>query len=340
MTDYHDQPITFTLAGKLQRDTILPLSGVPAIDIPGGNLVYAAAGMHLWGEQAGLLARVSPDFPLDWLERFEALGFDLQGIKVATEPIDMRRFAAYSDPQTAHYENPLTYFAERGLSFPSNLLAYEGNPSRLCSKNQYEAQSIHVNDMPEAYKEARAAHICPIDFMSHKILPSILRAGNVQTVTMSATPGYMDPIFWEEIPTLVSDLTAFMAGEDEVRKLFQGRSVDLWDIARQLASFGPEYVLIRLRDGGQYLYDGVSRKRWVVPAYPVQVDDPTGAPDAFAGAFLAIYRQTYDSLQATLCGNIAASFVVEGCGPYFALDAMQGLKEARLEALKDMVSEI
>jgi sugar/nucleoside kinase (ribokinase family) len=68
--------------------------------------------------------------------------------------------------------------------------------------------------------------------------------------------------------------------------------------------------------------------------------DPTGAGDAFCGGFLAGYRRTYDPLEAVLFGNISASLVVEGTGPFYALDALPGLAQARLDALRQSVRKI
>ena len=56
--------------------------------------------------------------------------------------------------------------------------------------------------------------------------------------------------------------------------------------------------------------------------------------------FLAGYRQTYDPVQAALYGNISASLVVEGVGPFYALDTLPGLPEARLEALRQSVRRV
>ncbi len=340
MPDELNLECEFALLGRLQRDYILPLNNRPMLDVAGGNLMYAAVGLSLWGGKAGLVARVSSDYPMNWLEKLASQGFDLGGIKQVPETFDMRYFVAYSDPQIVHYDSPINHFARRGLELPHALLAYKSEVGKPCSKSGYAPQSIHISDVPAAYRDVKAAHICPIDFISHKTLPSILKGGTVQTLSMTACGGYMDPLFWEEIPILLSDLTAFMTAEDEVKCLFQGRSVDLWEMANQLAHYGPEYIIIHLRDGSQLLYDGVSRKRWKVPAYPVKMVDPTGATDAFAGAFLAVYQQTYEPIKAVLAGNIAVSFVSEGSGPFFAMGAMPGLKEARLESLKAKISEI
>jgi ribokinase len=88
------------------------------------------------------------------------------------------------------------------------------------------------------------------------------------------------------------------------------------------------------------LYDSATRNRWEVPAYPANVVDPTGAGDAFCGGFLAGYRKTFDPLESVLYGNISASLVIEGQGPLYAMDALPGLAEARLNALRQLVRKI
>ena len=335
-----DRILDFVIAGQLQRDTILPLKGPPSIDILGGGLAYASAGLAFWGGQAGMLSKISPDFPMQWLEPMREAGFSLEGIRTSHESIDMRWFVAYSDLQTAFYDSPITQFANRGLSVPKEMLNYGRKSSQDDDLSRYDPKSIGISDIPGNYLETHAAHICPINLVSHQVLPNALKRGSVQTVTMSACPGYMDPTYWEFIPSLVSDLTAFMVEEADLRRLFQGRSSDLWEMAASISKYGPEFVLIRMKDGGQYLFDGVSLKKWTIPMYNGNVMDPTGAADAFAGGFLINYRQTYDPVYATLCGNVTASFAMEGCGPFYVLGAMPGLKEARLAALKDLVTQM
>jgi len=78
----------------------------------------------------------------------------------------------------------------------------------------------------------------------------------------------------------------------------------------------------------------------MVPNYTAQAVDPAGCSDAFAGGFLAGYRQNYNALEGTLKGSIAASMVLEGSGPFFALEAMPGLVDRRLCALRERVQVI
>lgn len=329
-----DRPLDAVLIGRLQRDYLLPFDRPARVDSLGGALPYAAAGMAMWGGRAGLVARVNAGYPLEWLERLQDLGCDLRGVKKVEEAIDSRRFIAYSDPLTPHSENPLTFFAERQLPFPRELLGYDASRERYCSKTDCQPYSLRVNDVPRAFLELSAAHICPVDFISHKILPSVLKGGLIQSLTMRASPCYMDPAYWEEMRALLSDLTGFMLSEAEALRLYQGRSVDLWEIMEGLAAYGPEFIILSRGDGAVQVLDRVRKLRALIPAYANRTVDPTGAWDVFDGACLLHYRLNYDPIEGALGGQIAASFAIEGSGPYYALDALEGLKEARLDMLR------
>ena len=338
--EYPDDHLRFVLAGCLNRDTILPISGPPRVDVFGGNLAYAAVGLKMWGGKAGLLARVGGDYPLEWLEGFRRVGFDLSGVRVINSELDSRRFLAHEDAVTTHSQNPIQHFADRGLPFPHSLLGYQSPVAFPANRTEPLKVSIQISDIPDPYLDAAAVHICPIDYLSHIILPSVFRQNQASTITLASSPGYMDPAFWEELPSLLSDLTAFITPEAEVRNLFLGRQTDLWEMAAYLAGFGPEYVLIQTETSGYYLFDRVSSKRWVIPQYASKMVDPTGGRDAFAGAFLVGYKMDYDPVEATLMGSIAASVVVEGSGVFYGLDAMPGLMDARRLALRELIRQV
>ncbi len=227
-----------------------------------------------------------------------------------------------------------------GLPFPKELLGYRDTSTSLNSRTQLQHTSLRQGDIPEDYLDATAAHLCPIDYLTHSLLPAVLRQAEFSTVTLDPSPGYMNSTYWDDMPALITGLTAFLPSEEEMCTLFQGRSQDLWQMAEAIAGYGCEIIVIKRGEGGQMLYDAASRTRWEVTAYPSRMVDPTGAGDAFCGGFLAGYRRTYDPLEAVLYGNISASLVVEGNGPFYALDALPGLAQARLEALRQSVRKI
>jgi len=329
----------YIITGQLRRDYAILPSGKVLLDVPGGNLIYAAAGLTLWEPEPppGLVARVGEDYPQEWIDNFEKNGFDTRGIHVLAEALDLRSFYTYAERNLRLMDDPVTHFSRLGLEFPKTLLGYRPPTLNLDSRTKLSPTSIRQGDIIPDYLDATAAHICPVDYLTHTLLPAVLRQAGFTTTTMDPSPGYMNPTYWDNIPALISGLTAFLPAEEEVRALFHGRSSNLWEMAEALADYGCEFIVIKRGEGGQLLYDSATHSRWEIPAYDARVYDPTGAGDAFCGGFLAGYRRTFDPLQAVLHGNISASITVEGYGVFYALDALPGLAQARLDALRQAV---
>ena len=330
------------LAGQLRRDFVVLPNGEICLDVPGGNLLYAAAGFAVWDQSPppGLVARVGEDFPQEWIAEFSEHGFDVRGINMLDQSIDLRSFYAYRDPTQRVEEDPMGYFAALGQPFPKALLGYQPGSTEPDSRTRLSLTSLrHIDLIPE-YLEATAAHICPVDYLTHSLLPAILRQAGFTLITLDPSSGYMTPSFRDDVASIVTGLNAFLPSEEEARALFHGRSTDLWEMAEILASYGCEIIVIKRGERGQLLYDSATRKRWEVPAYPVQSVDPTGAGEAFCGGFLAGFRRTFDPIQAVVHGNISASLVIEGQGPFYALESLPTLAQARLEALSQSVREV
>lgn len=329
--------LRYVIAGQLRRNYVITTQNKAILDVPGGGLLYAAAGMAVWDSGIGLIGRVGEDYPQDWLAEMAQRGFDTRGIHVLPEAVDLRYFVAYPDSETKSTDNPVAHFARLGLPYPKSLLGYTPPEPQIDSRTQPTPLTIRQNDFPPDYLDATAAHLCPLDFLSHTLLPSVLRRGHITSITLDPGANYMNPTFWNDIPVLLNGLTGFMASEEKLTSLFQSRSTDLWEMAETLAGYGCEIIVIKRGKQGQYLYNGASHERWIIPAYPVNVVDLTGAGDAFCGGFLTSYRHDYDPLRATLAGNISASMTIEGTHPFYALDALPGLAQARLEALQETI---
>lgn len=336
----HNSPPRFLVAGSFHRNYILTPTGQTLLDVPGGSAFYAASGMSVWEKGIGLLGRIGAGYPQEWLEQAERHDLDVRGVHVLPQPVDHRYFCAYTPAWEKQTDSPVGHFADLGLPFPKELLDYNPAPPHIDSHTQLSPLTIRLNDIPSDYLDASAAHLCPMEYLAHSLLPPILRQGHITTLTMDPSAGYMDPVFWDDLPPLMNGLTAFHASEGKIRSLFQGRSDDLWEMAESLGSHGCEMIVIKRGPSGQYLYDASTHTRWVIPAYPARVINPTGAGDAFCGGFLAGWRATYDPLQAALHGNISASFVIEGSSVFYAIDCMPGLAEARELALKEMVRKV
>lgn len=334
--------LRYILAGQLRREYALLPNGKALLDVLGGNLAYAAVGLGVWEPEAmpGLVARVGEDYPREWLDALNKRGFDTRGIRILPEAVDLRSFYAFTDRHTRQVDDPVAHFARLGLQFPKALLGYRSPANTFDSRTRLGPTSLRQGDFPDDFLDASAAHLCPLDYLTHTLLPAVLRQAGFTTVTLDPSPGTMTPTFWDDIPALLTGLTAFIPSEEDLRNLFHGRNTDLWQMAEALGAYGCEFIVIKCGERGQLLYDSVSKARWEISAYPARLVDTSGAGDAFCGGFLAGYRRTYDPLQAVLHGNISASLVIEGSGPFYALDALPGLAQARLDALKETVRKV
>jgi sugar/nucleoside kinase (ribokinase family) len=332
----------YLIAGRLSRDYIIIPNQEPQIDIPGGNALYAAVGLAVWEPEPppAILARVGEDYPQEWLDDFCQHGLDVRGVRILPEAVDLRFFTAFVDRNTRSTDDPVAHFARLGRPFPKALLGYRPPTSAVDSRTRLQPVSLRQGDIPPELLDANAVHLCPLDYLTHSLLPAVLRQREFTTVTLDPSPGYMNPTYWGDVSALLTGLTAFLPSEEEVRLLFQGRSSNLWEMAEALSAYGCEIIVLKCGERGQLLYDAASHRRWEVPPYPGRVVNPIGAGDAFCGGFLSGYRRAYDPLEAVLYGNISASLVVEGHLPLYALDTLPSLPAARLEALRQYVRKV
>ncbi len=331
---------TYVIAGKITREYILPPAGRPLLDAPGGSALYAAGGLLPWDHEVALVARVGEDYPRPWLKDIQARGLDTAGIEILQQSLDLRSFHAYTENFDVIRGAPVSQFARRGLTFPKVLLGYQDPSDAERDARSPDPRSPLASAMPVEYRDARAAHLCPLDFVTHNQLLTAFGAGTVTTLTLDPAADYMVPAFFKDLRVVIARITAFLPSEEELRGLFWGQTHDLWEMAAAVGEYGCDFVVVKRGAHGQSVYDVKGRHRWEVPAYPARPADPTGVGDAFCGGFLAGFRQTYDPVQATLYGNVSASLKIEGSGAFYPLDVLPGLGQARLNVLKDLVREI
>ena len=331
---------SFVVAGAITREYILPPYGKPLLDVAGGSALYASGGLIVWESDVGLLARVGEDYPRPWLKQIESHGIDISGIEILQQSLDLRAFYAYNEKFEVTHGTPVSQFARRELTFPKSLLGYQVPPERRKDTKKANPAPPIIMEIPAGYRQARAVHLCPMDFAIHNQLITAFKAGSVTTLTLDPSPGSMTRSNYKNLRLLLSGLTAFLPSEEELRGLFWGETHDLWEMAAAVGEFGCEVVVVKRGGQGQSVYDVKGRHKWEVPAYPARPADTTGAGDAFCGGYLAGYKRTYDPLQAALYGNVSASLKVEGSGAFYPLEVLPGLAEARLSALKDLVRKV
>ena len=328
------------IAGDLTRDYIVKSDHNYAVDTPGGHALYTAGGMMLWQEFPGLLSLVGEDYPQQWLSTFKQLGLDITGVQILPETRDHRRFYGYLEENQLQTDNPITYFDTFHLTFPKSLIGYQPLKHSLDSRTSTIPGFCRINDIPSIYLDCPSAHLCPMDFQSHMILPDALRQGQVNTISIDASSTYMDPLFLDQIPYVVNHATIFHISERNIRELFRNRIRDLWQMVETVGNYGCEVIVLHKADYTYYLYNVATKEKWIIPSYPLETANVIGVEDAFCGGFFAHYRKSFDPVESALRGAISASFTRQSFGPFYALDAFSGLPNMRLEKLRETVHKL
>ncbi len=341
----------FALVGPLMREYILPVRGRPALDIPGGEALYAAAALATWlastagdtgepKEGLGLMARTGMDFPQAWLDDLARLGWRVEGVRRVPDIADSRRVRVYDAQGNPVLAGWARRFAERGYAFPPDLADHE-MPGPRTPVSRPTPWTLLERDVPDWIVETRLAHFTPGDPLTHHLLPSVLRSRGVLTLTLDPDAAYMTAPHQTFAREVMQPFTVVQPSEEEMRTLFGGLREDLWGMSEEVATWGVPVVVVKRGNQGVWVYDGKARARWVLPAYgATRFRDPTGAGSAFAGGFLYGWHRTEDPVEAALHGLAVASVAVETVGALSLLETLPGLLPARLEVLREGVRRV
>ncbi len=241
--------VELVVLGHVSIDTIVFPDG-RKIEMPGGAAAAVATSAALAGARVGLVTKVGEDFPREWLERL-ARYVDVKGVQILPGRT-IHIWVIYREDGSV--ESPV----EMGV-----------------------AERMGETPIPEDYLKAELFHIAPIPPEEQLKVMERLEG---RRVSLDFNPTYYED--YRRNPDLLRKLVsrsyAVFPNEREA-ELITGLK-DARKAAEELYSWGAELVVITRGERGVLVYDGDFHE---FPALPVKVVDPTGAGDAFAGAFLA-----------------------------------------------------
>jgi sugar/nucleoside kinase (ribokinase family) len=296
--------------GTVMLDDISYPTRLEALATLGGSAVHAAAGMRVWTDSIGIVARGSVALAAESSARLHAYGFDLRGVSqdLAQPARAWQRF----DADERRHET--FQFPEAGLA---DLI-------------------VHPNAVPEAYLSARAFHLLVGSVEHHLALVEHLRARNDAALVL--VEPYYDPI--ERVPRdqlemLLGRIDAFAPDFNEARAVCG--SDDVPTILKHLSRAGA-IVIVRMGKRGAVVYDPHTGTTVEVPAVGQRVVDVTGAGNAFSGGWLVGYAADRDPRRAACQGAVSASFAIEQVGPA-PLSAITPVeREARIQRVCQLLA--
>lgn len=291
-----NQSVNLAVVGSLALDTVTTPAAMRQ-DVLGGSVSYACASASFF-TRTGMVGVMGTDFPESGVAQFQKFGIDLQGLHKA----EGKTFR-----WSGEYEKNMNN--RRTLATELNVFA-EFSP-----------------ELPEAYRQSPflfLANIAPP--LQLQVLAQIRKPRFVAADTMD---------MWiqtapEPLRQLISKIDLLLLNDSETRQLTGEEH--LVKAAQQVLEWGPSYVIVKKGEHGSMLF---SKSGLVlVPAYPVDnVQDPTGAGDAFAGGFMGCLAVAGKLTQAAVrramvVGTVTASFAVEA----FSLDRLAALTRADFDA--------
>jgi sugar/nucleoside kinase (ribokinase family) len=214
----------------------------------------------------------------------------------------------------------LRHLDQQGIDWSGVLVdpAQRTGASVLLSTRQDRAILTYPGSMAQASLEhirfdvvARARHLHLSSYFLQAALrpdvPALLAHARRLGLTTSADTGH-DPAQHWQVGALLEGLDVFLPNAAEAQALTGTPSAA--DALAQLAARVPTVAVKRGAEGALAAQGG---QRVDLPAFPVEVQDPTGAGDAFDAGFLAGWLQGEDLAacvrRGNACGALAAAHV-------------------------------
>lgn len=272
--------------GHLAIDTIFSPSITRPRNRLGGSPTYVSVTAAKLGAKVSLISKVGDDFSDEYLKWLQNNDVDLSGLKRVANTSTTRFVLEYG-------------IWKRKLRLEAR------------------APTISHTDIPNSLR-AKIAHVAPIaNEISRGVITKLRRSAEILSLDPQGFTRSFDKKGevrlkrWKDFSAL-AQIDVFKSTIKEVQIITGAQDLRL--AMQTIRGYGINIVLVtRGMRGATLLFDNRS---YEIPAYKSRhVVDPTGAGDAFIGAFLAEHLRVKDASWSACVGSAAASFVVEGVGP-------------------------
>ncbi len=289
--------MSLLVVGSLALDTIETPFGKKDNAI-GGSAVYISVSASYFIKPIRLVGIVGNDFPRNAIHFLENRDIDLEGLQIVENGKTFRWGGRY------HYD----------LNVRDTLYT---------ELNVFEYFKPII---PENYKKSSYICLGNIDpVLQQCVISQIENPRLVVGDTMN---------FWingkkNELLKALEMMDAIVLNDSEARLL--ANEPNLIRAARIIMKMGPKIVIIKKGEHGAVLI--TQKSIFSAPAYPLEnINDPTGAGDAFAGGFIGWIAKTDDLSdenlkRAVIYGSTLASFCVEE----FSIERFQTLSYLEIQ---------
>ena len=271
------------MVGSVAYDSVMTPTGRREHQLGGSATYFSVAASYF--SDVGIVAVVGRDFRQSDCDLLESRGVDLSGLE-------------FADGHTFHWSGEYADDMNTAITRDTQLNVFENFEPRLTEE---QASSPHLF----------LANIDPK--LQHGVLDAM--AAKPRMVACDTMNLWID-IARQELARLLPRTDALLINEAEARQ-FTGET-QLPNAAGKLLAEGMDSLIVKRGEYGVALFQ--RDFTFAAPAIPVvDVIDPTGAGDSFAGGFLGYVSASGDAgpdtiRRATIVGSVMASFTVEAFG--------------------------
>ena len=298
--------MSLLVTGSIGIDTVKTPFGISE-NCLGGSAIYFSMAASFFAP-VRFTGVVGNDCPFDLAKTFAGRDVDLAGLEVRKESKTFRWSGSYKGAM-----NEATTEAVE-----LNVLAEQ--PPKV----------------PAAYKDSQFVFLANT---APALQQQVLEQIDEPVFTAVDTMNYWIENNLNDLKALLAKIDCLIINEDEARML--ANEANLICAADAILDMGVEVIVIKKGESGS-IVSAVSGERFALPAWPsVEVKDPTGAGDCFAGAMLgylaSVNQADFESLKTAVAyGTVAASFSIADFSLKGIGSASREMLDARLQELKKL----
>lgn len=255
--------------------------------ILGGSSTYIAFAARPLANPVGIVAVVGGDFPEEYRQLLQSSNLDLTGL------------------QTLEDQDTFAW----GGRYRANMNIRDTTFTHLNALAEFTPR------VPDAYVDSKV--LC-LGNLTPKIQSDTLNQMSGKGFVACDTMNYWIRNTRDELNDVLSRIDCLLINDEEARQM-TGED-NLYAAGRRVLALGPKILIIKKGEHGAILF--IEEQVFIVPSFPLkEVRDPTGAGDAFLGAFGgSLTNESFIGLdalkRAVVYGSTVASFCVETMGPY------------------------
>jgi sugar/nucleoside kinase (ribokinase family) len=273
---------TFFAIGNISIDDLVFADGTTMWCVPGGNSIYSALGMAVWGEHPDVIAPIGPEYPMG------KLGDRINFGRCRLIERNLRNWGLYEEDGTRHFT--FRSKTRNWLDFSPTL--------------------EDLGDGSFTY-----SHLAPLPWRLQLDLASELRKRGASLVSVDLDDRRLAEAPIVEVARMLTLVDLFLPSRQDITEVFPRlKPLDALKALRELSpdtpviavKCGAEGVIAHQRNEADYLASPSAADRAV---------DETGAGDAFCGGALVGFSRRGALADALAYGAVSASFAVEAVGP-------------------------